>query len=69
MPTDTVKSPTKPHSIFDDIMSSISMVATAGQELLWEGRYKGTLLDSHTYLLACYRYVEPNPVPADCIPA
>jgi len=29
---------------------------------LWEGRYKSTLLDSERYLLACYRYIELNPV-------
>ncbi len=31
---------------------------------LWEGRYKSTLLDSESYLLACYRYIELNPVRA-----
>ncbi|MEJ2310644.1 MAG: transposase [Gammaproteobacteria bacterium] len=31
---------------------------------LWEGRYKATLLDSETYLLTCYRYIELNPVRA-----
>jgi len=29
---------------------------------LWEGRYRSTLIDSERYLLACYRYVELNPV-------
>lgn len=29
---------------------------------LWEGRYKSCLVDSETYLLQCYRYVELNPV-------
>jgi len=29
---------------------------------LWEGRYKATLIDSETYLLTCYRYIELNPV-------
>jgi len=29
---------------------------------LWEGRYKATLIDSETYLLACMRYIELNPV-------
>ncbi len=34
---------------------------------LWEGRYKGTLLDSEAYLLTCYRYVELNPVRAGMV--
>jgi len=29
---------------------------------LWEGRYKAALLDSESYLLTCYRYIELNPV-------
>ena len=31
---------------------------------LWEGRYKATLIDSETYALSCYRYIELNPVRA-----
>ncbi|MDT8321992.1 MAG: transposase [Xanthomonadales bacterium] len=31
---------------------------------LWEGRYRSTLVDSENYLLACYRYIELNPVRA-----
>ena len=31
---------------------------------LWESRYKASLVDSETYLLACYRYIELNPVRA-----
>ncbi len=31
---------------------------------LWEGRYKSSLVDSEHYLLACYRYIELNPVRA-----
>ena len=31
---------------------------------LWEGRYKSCLVDSETYLLRCYRYIELNPVRA-----
>jgi putative transposase len=31
---------------------------------LWEGRFKSTVVDSETYLLACYRYIEMNPVRA-----
>ncbi len=29
---------------------------------LWEGRFKSSLIDSEQYLLACYRYIEMNPV-------
>ena len=31
---------------------------------LWEGRYKACLVDSETYLLRCYRYIELNPLRA-----
>ena len=31
---------------------------------LWEGRFKSTIVDSETYALACYRYIEANPVRA-----
>ena len=31
---------------------------------LWEGRYKACLVDSERYVLACYRYIELNPVRA-----
>ncbi len=31
---------------------------------LWEGRYKASLVDTERYLLACYRYIELNPVRA-----
>ena len=31
---------------------------------LWEGRYKACLVDSPDYVLACYRYIELNPVRA-----
>jgi putative transposase len=31
---------------------------------LWEGRYRSCLVDSATYVLACYRYIERNPVRA-----
>lgn len=31
---------------------------------LWEGRYKSCLVDSVSYVLACYRYIELNPVRA-----
>lgn len=35
---------------------------------LWEGRYKATLIDTEQYLLACYRYIELNPVRAYMVP-
>lgn len=31
---------------------------------LWEGRHKASLVDSERYVLACYRYIELNPVRA-----
>lgn len=31
---------------------------------LWEGRYKSGLVDANHYVLACYRYIELNPVRA-----
>lgn len=31
---------------------------------LWEGRYKSSLVDSERYVMACYRYIELNPVRA-----
>ena len=31
---------------------------------LWEGRYKASLVEIEDYLLACYRYIELNPVRA-----
>lgn len=34
---------------------------------LWQGRFKGTLIDTDRYLLACYRYVELNPVRAGMV--
>jgi putative transposase len=34
---------------------------------LWEGRYKSSLIDSERYLLACYRYIEQNPVRAGMV--
>jgi putative transposase len=34
---------------------------------LWEGRYKASLVDSERYALACYRYIELNPVRAGMV--
>ncbi len=34
---------------------------------LWEGRYKSSPIETDTYLLACNRYVELNPVNADMV--
>jgi len=33
-------------------------------DTLWEGRYKACLVDSASYLLRCYRYIELNPLRA-----
>jgi putative transposase len=35
---------------------------------LWEGRYKSSVVQIETYLLACYRYIELNPVRAGMVP-
>lgn len=34
---------------------------------LWEGRFKSALVDSERYTLACYRYIELNPVRAGIV--
>lgn len=34
---------------------------------LWEGRFRATLVDTDNYLLACYRYIEENPVRAGMV--
>ncbi len=34
---------------------------------LWEGRYKASIVDAERYLLACYRYIELNPVRASMV--
>jgi putative transposase len=36
---------------------------------LWEGRFRSCLVDSARYVLACYRYVEMNPVEAGMVDA
>jgi putative transposase len=35
---------------------------------LWEGRFRSCLTQSERYLLACYRYIELNPVRAGMVP-
>jgi putative transposase len=34
---------------------------------LWEGRYKSCIIESSRYILACYRYIELNPVRAGMV--
>ena len=34
---------------------------------LWEGRFRSCLVDSARYVLACYRYIEDNPVEAKMV--
>tara|TARA_R110002072_G_scaffold118428_1_gene250044 strand:- start:4639 stop:5325 length:687 start_codon:yes stop_codon:yes gene_type:complete len=34
---------------------------------LWEGRFKSSLVQTETYLLQCYRYIELNPIRADMV--
>jgi len=34
---------------------------------MWEGRFKSSLVDKETYCLACYRYIELNPVRAGMV--
>jgi putative transposase len=36
---------------------------------LWEGRFKASIVDASEYLLACYRYIELNPVRAGMVAA
>jgi putative transposase len=31
---------------------------------LWEGRFRSTIVDTEHYVMACYRYIEANPVRA-----
>ncbi len=35
---------------------------------LWESRHKASLVDAESYLFACYRYIELNPVRANMVP-
>ena len=34
---------------------------------LWEGRFRSCLVDSALYVMACYRYIESNPVEAGMV--
>ena len=34
---------------------------------LWEGRFKSSPVESHEYCMACYRYIELNPVRAGMV--
>ena len=34
---------------------------------MWEGRFKSSLVDTEVYCLACYRYIELNPVRAGIV--
>lgn len=34
---------------------------------IWDGRFKASLIDTDSYLLACYRYVDLNPVRAKIV--
>jgi len=34
---------------------------------LWEGRFKASTVETSNYLLACYRYIEMNPVRAGMV--
>ncbi len=40
-----------------------------GSGSIWEGRYKASLVQEETYLLACMRYIELNPVRANMVKA
>ncbi len=34
---------------------------------LWEGRFRSCLMQEEAYVLACYRYIEMNPIRADMV--
>jgi putative transposase len=36
---------------------------------LWEGRFRSCLVDSASYVIACHRYIERNPVRAGMVPS
>src|SRR5947208_2449626 len=39
----------------------------SGSGTLWDGRFRSCLVDSAGYVLACYRYIELNPVRAGMV--
>jgi putative transposase len=43
--------------------------AHARSGTLWEGRFRGTIIDSEHYLMACMRYIDLNPVRAGIVAA
>lgn len=56
------------------MMQRLGSIYTAGVNAvrqrtgsLWEGRFKSSLVDSDRYVLACYRYIELNPVRAGIV--
>lgn len=68
-----VLTPEDPVSI-QDLMKSVAQRHTqyinwryGRNGTLWEGRYKAAYLESESYLLVCYRYVELNPVRAGLV--
>ena len=36
---------------------------------LWEGRFRSTIVDSEAWVMACYRYIEANPIRAGMVTA
>ena len=36
--------------------------------VIWEGRFRSCITDSASYVLACYRYIELNPLRACLVP-
>ena len=42
-----------------------SNISTNG--MLWEGRFRSCLVQQDNYVLACYRYIEMNPVRAGMV--
>lgn len=42
----------------------VHLLLTGRSGSLWEGRFRSCLVQAEDYLLACYRYVEANPVRA-----
>jgi putative transposase len=49
------------------VMQSVGRRTYKRTGTLWEGRYKATMIETESYLLACYRYIELNPVRAGLV--